>query len=175
MEWVEAADGEGIVFGHVPSSWNPRHSPDEGRLIQWKPALRTEAEEAGKLPAADAEVKLATLPTYPWQERPLPWAAMRSLTGEVGGVVFVALLLALLALRRFRSALLLLALVVVISAGVSWWMIRSDAALMDPEEVYNYADWYGVAAITATLFAVAALGVLIRAIVAKRSPRSAGR
>src|SRR5204863_4603190 len=120
LEWINAPDGHGIVFGHVPSSWNPRRTPDQGRLIQWRPSLKTDDQEAGTLPSADAAVRLQTLAVFPWQERPLPWAGTRSLAWEIVGGVFAALLVLLLVLRRWRPFLVLLLLVLLLSAGVSY-------------------------------------------------------
>src|SRR5262249_37449866 len=141
--------------------------PDQGLLVQWRPALQTDAAEAGALPAADATGTLPTRAAFPWQERPLPWAGTRSLWWAVGGGGFLALLLVLVVLRRYRSALALLVLVLLVSGGVSWWMLRSDAGAMDPEEFYLHDNWYGVAPITATVFApFVAVYVVWRGIVA---------
>ena len=65
IEWIDAPEGQGIVFGHVPGSWNPRYTPDQGQLIQWQPSLQTDAAEAATLPAADAAVTLPCTPTAP--------------------------------------------------------------------------------------------------------------
>ena len=116
LEWINAPDGHGIVFGHVPGS-ESRRTPDQGRLIQWRPSLKIDDQEAGTLPSADAAVRLQTLAVFPWQERPLPWAGTRSPAWEIGGGVFAALLVLLLALRRWRPLLVLLLVVLLISAG----------------------------------------------------------
>jgi hypothetical protein len=152
MEWIDAPDGQGFVFGHVPGSWNPRYTPEQGQLIQWQPTLKTDDSEANTLPAADATVNLPTLPAFPWQARPLPWAGTQWVVWEIGGGVFVALLAVLLFLRRWRSALAFLLLVLLISGGASYWLIHNDARAMDAEEYYVSTNWYGIAPITATIF-----------------------
>jgi outer membrane protein assembly factor BamB len=153
MEWIDAPDAQGVVFGHVPGSWNPRYSPDRGQLIQWQPTLKTEDGEANTLPAGDAALHLPTLPAFPWQERPLPWAATRRLGWEIGGGVFVALLAVVLFRRRWRLALASLLLVLLISGGVSYWLIHNDGSTMDAEEYYVWTNWYGITPITATIVA----------------------
>jgi hypothetical protein len=162
MEAVASVDGKELVLGHVPSSWNPRHSPDEGRLVQWRPTLETDTDEAGKLPAADAALRLAVQPDLPWLDRPLPWAATRSVWLEIGGGVFLGVVLLLLVRRHFRSAVVLLLLVLLISAAVSYWLLRADGPTMEPEEHYVYANWYGIAPIIASVFVpVAVLCALV--------------
>jgi hypothetical protein len=152
MEWVAPVDGKGLVLGHVPGSWNPRRTPDEGRLVQWRPGLEADLDEAGNLPAGGAAVTLPVRPAFPWQERPLPWAATRSLWWEVGAGVFVVLLVVLLVRRHFRSAFGFLFLVVLLSVAISYWQVHADAAAMDPEEHYVFGNWYGIAPITASAF-----------------------
>jgi hypothetical protein len=152
MESIEVSGKPGAVLGHVPGSWNPRRAPDQGQLVQWRPALKTDDTEAGTLPSADTRVQLQTLPAFPWQERPLPWAAARSRVWQIGAGMFIALLLILLVgQRRYRSFFVLLSLVLLISGAVSYGLLRRDCAVMDAEEFYVPDNWYGIALITATI------------------------
>ena len=62
------------------------------------------------------------------------------------------------------------------SGAVSYLLLHNDAALMDPDEFYSHANWYGVLVITATIFVpfvgLYVLGRGVLAVVQRSSRRS---
>jgi hypothetical protein len=87
-----------------------------------------------------------------WLTRPLPWVRSSRLWWDLFAVLFL-LGLALVWWLRWRKTSVGIGLVgLLIGAGVSAYMLRSDAALKHPEQHYAWTDWYGVLSIVAALF-----------------------
>ena len=109
------AGWQGVVFGHVPGSWNPRYTPDQGQLIQWLPSFKpTPAKRARH--RRRQQRKLPTPPTFWWQERVVAVGVDALAVVEIAAAVLL-LLVVLLLPRRWGSSLVLLALVLLSAAA----------------------------------------------------------
>jgi outer membrane protein assembly factor BamB len=161
-------DGSAEVHAYRPVRWNPRSNLDPGQLLLVAPQLETDEDEKGALPAADRPVRLTTVP-FPWQARPLPWARASRRPTDVGMFALLPLLCVLWAKGWKKAALLLVVLTPLTGAGLTLYLARQDAALMDPEEFYLWDDWYGAGAMVGTGFSAAAALLLLVAFLARPS------